>query len=261
MVGGRTGRVIWPQTLSHCASDEILAVLFLAEAGQFGKHKFDSDRRLRMGALNQPKHFTNKPFWTGPSHLQQQVSMFRLISQQSSSIARLGERGLHVTSPAFAEPLRKKKAVDPGTTKKQYERKVRRLEKEISKLESIDPKLKPILELQLPPQVKKNLDSRKRPETDKNSHNLLNAYLKVWAIYKSIETKSELKHIANAAKAQEAALNVLKREYPELFNAAIQIDTSLLPYTVFNVKKDTPPTDSYTVPDGREQDITKEWKL
>ncbi|XP_017489395.1 PREDICTED: 39S ribosomal protein L40, mitochondrial-like, partial [Rhagoletis zephyria] len=120
--------------------------------------------------------------------------MFRLIYQQSGSIARFGlsERGLHVTSPAFAEPLRKKKAIDPSTTKKQYERKVRRLEKEINKLESIDPKLKPILELQLPPQVKKELDARKRSEVDKNIHSLLNAYLKVWSIYKTIETKSEL---------------------------------------------------------------------
>ncbi|KAH9403952.1 39S ribosomal protein L40, mitochondrial [Tyrophagus putrescentiae] len=189
--------------------------------------------------------------------------MFRLIYQQSGSIARFGlsERGLHVTSPAFAEPLRKKKAIDPSTTKKQYERKVRRLEKEINKLESIDPKLKPILELQLPPQVKKELDARKRSEVDKNIHSLLNAYLKVWSIYKTIETKSELYHIANAARAQEGALNVLKRDYPKLYTAAIQIDPSLLPYTVLNVKKDTPPADSYTCPDGKEVDITKEWKL
>lgn len=187
--------------------------------------------------------------------------MFRFISQKSSSIGCFGERCLHVTSPAFGAPLRKKKAVDPGTTKKQYERKVRRLEKEINKLESIDPKLKPILELQLPPQVKKGLDSRRRPEADKISHSLLNAYLKVWAIYKNIETKSELQHIANAAQSQEGALNALKREYPELYNAAIQIDTSLLPYTVHNVKKDTPPTDLYTCPDGKEMDVTKEWKL
>lgn len=188
------------------------------------------------------------------------ANMLRLFSKPVN-LVQLGERSLHLTTPVYSTPLRKKKVANPLTTKKQFERKLRRLEREINKLESIDPKLKPILELQLPPQVKKDLDSRKRKEDDQVSHNLLNSYLKVWSIYRTIETQAELHHIRNAASAQEKALSVLKQDYPHLYKAAIEIDPTLLPFTVVTVKKDTPPVDSYACPDGKEFDITKEWKL
>jgi len=171
------------------------------------------------------------------------------------------QRTIFLTNPNFAEPLRKKKVVDPQTTKKQFERKVRKLEKAIKTLESQDPKLKPILEMQLPPQVKKELDVRKRQETDEMGHKMLKAYLRVWSIYKSLESEKEIKAIQTAASAQEKALDVLKRDYPDLYNAAIQLDPNLIPYTVNNVKKDTPPADSYTCPDGKEYDTTKAWRL
>lgn len=187
--------------------------------------------------------------------------MFKFCSNKYINILYQSKQSLHMTNPNYASPLRKKKVVNPLTTKKQYDRKVRRLEREISKLQSIEPKLKPILELQLPPQVKKDLDSRLRKEIDQTSHNLLNSYLKVWSIYKSIETQSELEHIHEAAKSQEKALHLLRRDYPELYSAAIEIDPKLIPYTVDNVKKETPPLESYNCPDGKEYDITKEWRL
>ncbi|KAI2803185.1 39S ribosomal protein L40, mitochondrial [Blomia tropicalis] len=174
---------------------------------------------------------------------------------------QMSERNLHITAPAFAEPLRKKKIINPLTTKKQYERKLRRLEREISKLESIEPKLKPILELHLQPFVKKDIEARKRNETDQTNHKLLNAYLKIWSIYKTLETETELSQIRCAARAQERALSLLKRDYPQLYLEAIQIDPNLIPYTVTNIKKDTPPVESYNCPDGKEYDTTKQWKL
>ena len=56
-------------------------------------------------------------------------------------------------------------------------------------------------------------------------------------------------------------MNLLKKDYSELYNSAIQLDPELIPYTVFNVKKDSPPSESYNCPDGNETDTTKQWKL
>ena len=170
-------------------------------------------------------------------------------------------RRLHLTSHCYAEPLRKKKTIDPLVAKKQFERKIRKLEREIYKLQSIEPKLKPILEQQLPPQVLKDYENRVRKETDQSIPKLMKSFLKVWCIYKNLETQSELKYIRAVAQSQEKTMNLLKKDYSELYNSAIQLDPELIPYTVFNVKKDSPPSESYNCPDGNETDTTKQWKL
>ena len=189
--------------------------------------------------------------------------MFRLINRSQNLFIACENscRGIATSSVCFAEPLRKKKVVNPATTKKQYDRKVRKLEREIRVLENAKPKLKPILELQIPLQVKREIDARIRSDGDEVAQKLLNSYFKVWSIYKSLEGEAELRHIKNCVRAQENALKVLKSDYPELYKEAVQLDQNLIPFQVTEVRKETPAVENFSCPDGKQQDITKEWKL
>lgn len=184
--------------------------------------------------------------------------MFELATRINQIIS---SRAIHQSAVVFASPLRKKKQINPLITKKQFERKIRRLEREIAKLEAISLKLKPILELQLPPYILKEIEKRSREEKDEKAEQLLQSYYNAWSVFKSIERQNELKNIGTVRNAQKRALDLLQRDYPQLYHEAIQLDPELIPFKVDVVKKDTPPVDSYHCPDGREQDITKEWKL
>lgn len=186
--------------------------------------------------------------------------MFESVIVSRLSQQLILQRGIHLSRPLFAEPLRKKKQVSPLVTKKQYERKIRRLEREINKLESIPLKLKPILELQLSPQILKELDARTRKEKDEDAKRLLDSFYDAWCVYKFAESVTEMKSIVSVRNAQKRALNALK-SYPDLYEQAIQVDPELIPFKVDNIKKHTPPIENYNCPDGNEFDITKEWKL
>lgn len=56
-------------------------------------------------------------------------------------------RGLHLTSVVAAEPMKKKKRMDPGLLMAREQRSKRRLEKAIRRLEKAARKLKPIDEI------------------------------------------------------------------------------------------------------------------
>lgn len=173
-------------------------------------------------------------------------------------------RSIHLSAISYAEPLRKKKIINPLTTKKQFERKVRRLEREINRLQAVPLKLKPILEQQLPPHVVRELDQRQRSITAEERtklHRMIIYLNKIWSIYKGLETREEMRRIKSVVDAQQKAMDILERDYPDLYKKAIEIDPNLIPYQVMNVKKHTAPNPSYQCPDGREQDTTKEWRL
>lgn len=183
------------------------------------------------------------------------------LTSKLSPMTIIQQRFIHSTCINYSAPLRKKKVINPLTHKKQFERKVRKLEKEIKRLEAIPPKLIPILELQLPPKVIKELDDRKRKDVKTIDDKIINQYNKVWAIYRQIESNQEMKYIKKVASTQDKALNLLKNNYPDLYQEAIQLDPNLIPFKIEIVKKHTPPIASYKCPDGKATDITKEWKL
>ncbi|XP_075675733.1 mitochondrial ribosomal protein L40 [Dermatophagoides pteronyssinus] len=207
-------------------------------------------------------------FLIKPKQINQSIMFTDIIQRLSSTTTTLllpSTRSIHLSIISYASPLRKKKIVNPLTTRKQFERKVRRLEREINRLESIPLKLKPILEQQLPPNVVRELNERKRTITndERNQLDKMHVYLnKILSIYRGIETREEMRLIKLAVDSQQKALNILQRDYPELYSEAIQIDHNLIPYQINNVKKHTTPNpSSYKCPDGRQQDITKEWRL
>lgn len=71
---------------------------------------------------------------------------YRLSLQSIGPPARL----LHATSVLCAEPLKKKKKLDPQIIKQREDRKKKKIEKQIRRLEKNARQLKPVEELEVP---------------------------------------------------------------------------------------------------------------
>ncbi|XP_015782074.1 39S ribosomal protein L40, mitochondrial [Tetranychus urticae] len=171
-------------------------------------------------------------------------------------------RGIHTTVSLFAEPMKKKRRIDPILLKLRNERKAKRLEKNILKMEKAPKQMKPIVELSLSPHVQKEMDIRVRKNVDPQAEANFRKILAVWQLYRCYQSKSEYKCIRAVIASQEKALNHLKKVSPSLWTQAIAFDEKLIPYNGTDHRlKSSPPNPNYTPPDGHVKETTKEWKL
>ena len=76
--------------------------------------------------------------------------------------------------------------------------------------------------------------------------------------FKFEQVSRELRVIDNLHKCQEKALTELRKESEELYAAAIDIDSSYLPYRSEG-PVETPPIVGYHPPEGDFFDISKKW--
>ncbi|XP_021568860.1 39S ribosomal protein L40, mitochondrial isoform X2 [Carlito syrichta] len=151
-----------------------------------------------------------------------------------------------------AEPLRKKKKVDPKKDQAAKDR----LKKRIRKLEKASQELIPIEDFITP--VKFLDKTRQRPQVElsfeeRERRALL---LKRWSLYKQREHEIERDAIGVMLDAQQEALEELRLESPELHTEAIKRDPSLFPFEREGPDY-TPPISNYQPPEGRYNDITK----
>jgi large subunit ribosomal protein L40 len=181
--------------------------------------------------------------------------MSRLSLQEPSFVSR----GITTTSVLMADPPKKKKKVDVLIVKMRVERKIRKLEKGIRKLKKTPKQLKPIEEYALPPAIIKNLDARTRKETQEDAD--MPKLSKIWIAYRQEEGRREQRCLKKIIEAQDKALQVLKEESPELYEKAISIDASLLPFNDNIMIAETPSNPNYTPPDGIKTDISKIWSM
>ncbi|PNF35846.1 hypothetical protein B7P43_G09401 [Cryptotermes secundus] len=158
----------------------------------------------------------------------------------------------------FAEPLKKKKRIDPAILKQREERKKKRLEKQIRRLERNAKQLKPIDELEVPLELVDGKKERMReaavitPAVEEERALLT----KDWTRYKRKQHLKDMQMIDRLMFAQQKALDELRQESEELYQAAIQINPTLLPFTVRGPVK-TPPIKGYDSPDGEYTDVSK----
>ncbi|CAF0731239.1 unnamed protein product [Brachionus calyciflorus] len=159
--------------------------------------------------------------------------------------------------PLSAEPTKAKKRIDPQVLALRENRKRKRLEKEIKKLERFGRKLKPIDEHEPDRLVLKETDKRKRVLPQQTKQNLDDEYFlkKEWANYINLKQMNQLEQINRALKSQEDALKELKKDNFTLYNAAIQLDTKLIPYAREGPVH-TPPSKNYEPPEGDYYDTT-----
>ncbi|XP_076350232.1 mitochondrial ribosomal protein L40 [Tachypleus tridentatus] len=164
--------------------------------------------------------------------------------------------------PLGAEPLRKKKKIDPAILKMREERKKRRLEKAIRKLEKTTRRLKPIEEIEVAPSLKKEIGLRKREVNNLTLEETEEQYQlkRQWAHYKFLHHLADVNMIERIVSARDRALAALREESEELYQEAIQVDSALIPFKVSGPVQ-TPPIKNYDPPDGEYTDITKRWDI
>lgn len=104
------------------------------------------------------------------------------------------------------------------------------------------------------------INIRQRPSVEHSNNKLEERTIiqKKWAKFKHDEHYFNLQVINNLEFSQQRALNELKEVSEELYQAAIEIDETLLPYTLKG-PVETPPIENYQSPDGEFIDISKKW--
>lgn len=167
----------------------------------------------------------------------------------------------HNTPALYAEPLKKKKRIDPNVIKAREERRKRKLEKQIRRLQKSAKTLKPIDDLEVPLNLldEKATRQRKLPELSAAVKEERAALIKEWSIYRNKLHAQNLQIIDNLVSAQQKALQELRAESEELYQEAVQPDATFLPYYAVGPVL-TPPIKDYASPDGDYQDVSQKWE-
>jgi large subunit ribosomal protein L40 len=166
------------------------------------------------------------------------------------------------TTPCLlAEPLKKKKKVDPAVLKAREDRKKKKLEKQIRRLEKNARQVKPLEECEIPLSLldEKKFRVRSLPQISSDVQENRAILEKQWAAYKKNQRLDDIQMLDRILFAQQRALDELRNESEELYQEAMQIDFQLLPFKREG-PMETPPIKNYDSPDGDYVDISKKWE-
>ncbi|XP_062943589.1 large ribosomal subunit protein mL40 [Cynocephalus volans] len=191
--------------------------------------------RVAAGALRPPE-WLRGTLWTQIRDTHQQASLLSFWE----------------LIPMRAEPLRKKKKVDPKKDQAVKER----LKKRIRKLEKASQELIPIEDFITPTRLLDKARQRPQVELPFEESERRALLLKRWSLYKQREHEMERDAIRVMLEAQQEALQELRLESPELHTEAIKRDPSLFPFERKGPDY-TPPVSNYQPPEGRYNDTTK----
>uniref|UniRef100_A0A6G1SLK6 Large ribosomal subunit protein mL40 n=1 Tax=Aceria tosichella TaxID=561515 RepID=A0A6G1SLK6_9ACAR len=191
-----------------------------------------------------------------------------LCGQADGRIMRLdpeaNRRCISTTAILNAEPPKKKRRIDPAVLKLRIERKIKKTEREINKLEAEPKQHIPILEYQLTNSDIRDLKARPRHSMEEfglTPGALLGAR-RLWSFYRQEQARLERKTVRRVELAQAKALEHLKNLDAELYDNTVAIDeTILIPYTSSHIRRETAPNPHYTPPDGIIKDVTKDWVM
>ncbi|KAL7301531.1 hypothetical protein TKK_0005963 [Trichogramma kaykai] len=178
----------------------------------------------------------------------------------SRSVFTNSPLNLNVTSVLYAEPLKKKKRMDPAIIRAREERRKKKLEKFIRRLEKHAQQLKPIAEQEIPIHMKDALAEGKIvvPEPTPEEKEEKFFVLKDWTRFKTREHRTTLKLINQLVGEKEKFLEELKKESPEKYEEAIQLNPNILPLSIKGPTH-SPPIENYDAPDGEYYDITRKY--
>ncbi|CAK1583771.1 unnamed protein product [Parnassius mnemosyne] len=196
------------------------------------------------------------------------VKQFSRLAISSSSTIGINSRNIftaaalqfRITDQLWAEPLKKKKKMDPAIIKAREDRRRKKLEKQIRRLEKNARQLKPIDEVEAPLHLIDQMGKRKRTPVQLSPEEVEARALlqKDWARYKREEYMANVAQIDRIMAAQRRALDMLYEESEELYDEAIMPDLQLIPYTISGPVA-TPPIKNYDSPDGEYVDVSKKW--
>nr|XP_018917687.1 PREDICTED: 39S ribosomal protein L40, mitochondrial [Bemisia tabaci] len=177
------------------------------------------------------------------------------------SIATDSSLWIQASSVLYGEPLKKKKKIDPAIVRAREDRKKKKIERAIKKLKRQANRPKPVDEIEVPYELVDQKELRERPAAQWSEEELLEKHilLKKWTLYKQQRRLEDLQLIDRMVYSQQRALDELKLASPRLYEAAIQIDPELLPYSTEGPVY-TPPVKDYDSPDGEYLDVSKKWE-
>ncbi|XP_028031392.1 39S ribosomal protein L40, mitochondrial-like [Bombyx mandarina] len=180
--------------------------------------------------------------------------------QLNRNISTTSALTFKITEQLCAEPMKKKKKIDPAIVKAREERRRKKIEKQIRRLEKNARQLKPIDELEVPLHLMDSLKKYKRSPVQLSVEEIEARELlqKEWARYKRDEYMNNIAQVDRIMAAQRRALDRLYEESEDLYNEAIMPDLQLLPYTISGPVA-TPPIKDYESPDGEYIDVSKKW--
>ncbi|XP_041355103.1 39S ribosomal protein L40, mitochondrial-like [Gigantopelta aegis] len=165
------------------------------------------------------------------------------------------------TAPLGAEPMKKKRRLDPTLALHREQKKRKRIEKQIKRLEKQGRQLKPVMEIEGDPRLRAETQLRKRETSallfEEGEARI--ALHKSWCNYKLKQHIHELTIIKLATEDQQRALTELRNESEDLYQQAIQMDEGLIP-VVLHGPVHTPPIGDYEPPDGDYINTTKTFK-
>ncbi|NWH30519.1 RM40 protein, partial [Chloropsis hardwickii] len=153
--------------------------------------------------------------------------------------------------PVRAQPKKKKK-VDVKKEQAQKER----MKKKLKKLEKAAPELIPIEDFITPLKYSESNRVRSLPPLSPEESERRVLLLKKWSVFKQKQAEAEKKTIQALVESQQEALQELRLESEELFQAAIRRDEGLFPFEREGPSY-TPPLPGYDPPEGKCTDITK----
>lgn len=173
-------------------------------------------------------------------------------------------RCISTTRVLNAEPPRKKRRIDPAVLKVRIERKIKKHEREIAKIEKEPRQLIPILEYQHSNSDLKDLKARPgRNMSDYQvSEGIFKAAGRIWCLHRQEQSKIQERSLRQVEQAQRSALAVLKQLDQRLYDETVSVDElGFIPYTSSLVRKETPPNKDYVPPDGHIRNVSKEWVM
>jgi len=190
------------------------------------------------------------------------------LSQALSGVTISSQRSFNTSAPAavsitqtlWAEPLKKKKRIDPAVVRAREDRKRRRLEKAIRRLEKSARQLKPLAELEVPRNVRTELRERRRKTqsltTEQADHRF--DLMKAWSRHKHQQHVQHVQMFRRIMDSRERALEELRAESYQLYCQAIAEDPTLVQFEHRGPPL-TPPIAGYDSPDGDYIDTTRTW--
>uniref|UniRef100_A0A2P2I0F7 Large ribosomal subunit protein mL40 n=1 Tax=Hirondellea gigas TaxID=1518452 RepID=A0A2P2I0F7_9CRUS len=192
-----------------------------------------------------------------------------LLRCSTSSISSIGRRCIstnggplymQLTPVLCAEPLKKKRKVDPGVVRARDEKRKKKIEKSIRKLARNEGIYKPIEETEVSLKLRQEYQLRKRDrvvvsEEERDAGYELGVQ---WCQYKFQQSVADKAVVDAAVKAQQHALVELRRLSEDLWLEAIQEDQFVFPYRCSGPSSSLPMA-GYKSPDGDYKDVSKVW--
>ncbi|KAK3794241.1 hypothetical protein RRG08_039022 [Elysia crispata] len=164
------------------------------------------------------------------------------------------------TQQLLAEPMKKKKRIDPSILAAREAKKIKKIDKEIKKLTRFGRILKPVAEIELPKKQFTLAKERQRTSPVLSFEELEDRALlqKQWGRYKTNTWVHQQRVYDKLITAQDEALEELKAESDYLYKEALKVDYGMVAM-YFEGPKSTPPIKDYSPPDGDYVDTTRKY--